>query len=341
MSTGKTLRRILFAAIWLGIGAGMLTLLLAAIGQQNKQVCKDYIINIKSVQNNFFIDKKDVSRMVSKAKKGGIKGEPVASFNLMVIENLLEKNEWIRDAELYFDGRDVLHITVTEREPVARIFTREGKSFYIDSSANKMGLSDNMSAGVPVFTNFPDRKKLNSKDSVLLNDIKRISLFIMNNPFWMAQVSQVDIVESCGQGCWQFEMVPTVGDHLVRLGDGENIHRKFGRLFMFYNQVMSKSGFNRYSIVDVQYAGQVIGTQKGTAVAKRDTARLRNELMALQLQQGEQLEKNIVSADLPVKTVAKTEPAKLSNPNPQKTNPKKKSEERNPKAVMREKRNKK
>ena len=47
------------------------------------------------------------------------------------MEDLLENNVWIRDAELYFDNKDVLHVTVTEREPVARIFTTEENHFIL------------------------------------------------------------------------------------------------------------------------------------------------------------------------------------------------------------------
>ena len=66
----------------------------------------------------------------------------------------------------------MLHISVEEKEPVARIFTTAGKSFYIDNEGEKMPLSDKMSARVPVFTNFPDKKVFSTKDSILLNDIR-------------------------------------------------------------------------------------------------------------------------------------------------------------------------
>ncbi|MBL0131954.1 MAG: hypothetical protein IPP43_13305 [Chitinophagaceae bacterium] len=37
----------------------------------------------------------------------------------------MEKNTWIEEAELYFDNRDVMHVTVTEKEPVARVFRQQ------------------------------------------------------------------------------------------------------------------------------------------------------------------------------------------------------------------------
>ena len=57
-----------------------------------------------------------------------------------------------------------------------------------------MPLSDKFSARLPVFTNFPVRENAFSKaDSNLLTDIKDIGTYISEDPFWMAQIEQVDI----------------------------------------------------------------------------------------------------------------------------------------------------
>ena len=120
---GKAIRRILFVSMWLIIGAGMITLLAAAVRQQKKKRCRDYSITIKGKQDNFFVDEKDILQLLMAATKSKIKGQALSIFNLRQLEQLLEENSWIRDAGLYFDNRDILHVTVSERVPVARIFT--------------------------------------------------------------------------------------------------------------------------------------------------------------------------------------------------------------------------
>jgi cell division protein FtsQ len=162
----------------------------------------------------------------------------------------------VSEAELYFDNNNKLHVTITEKEPVARVFTTGERSFYIDSAGRQMPLSEKRSARVPVFTGFPDRKNWNAKDSILVNEIRNIAVFIMNDPFWMAQVAQVDITKEK-----RFEMVPVVGSHIVKLGNGEMIGAKFNRLMVFYRQVLSKTGFDRYKLIDVQYKGQVVASR--------------------------------------------------------------------------------
>ncbi len=306
MNAKTTIRKILFITLWLAIGAGMLTLLLAAIGKKNRERCSDYSIIIKGTQNNFFVDEKDVQQILMEATNGKIRGQLLSLFNLHQMEQLLENNTWIKDAELYFDNQEVLHITVTESEPVARIFTISGNSFYIDSTGRKMPLSDKLSARVPVFTGFPDNKIVRSKDSALLNDVKKTAQFIFNDPFWMAQVAQVDITPDRN-----FEMIPVVGNHIVKLGDGEDIQEKFQRLFVFYKQVLSKTGFDAYKLINVQYKGQVIA-MKENATAKIDSVQLRKNVEKLLKEaQEEQIEPVITTKPGIEKPAAQLEPGTI------------------------------
>lgn len=293
MKSKITIRKILFITVWLCIGAGMFTLLLASISKKNKGVCAGYSITIKGPQNNFFIDQKDVEGLLRKVTKGNIKGQAISAINLKEIKRVLEKDSWINEAVLYFDNKDVLHVTIKEREPVARLFTISGSSFYIDSAAKKLPLSDKLSARVPVFTSFPDGKILRVKDSVLLVNVKGIANYIFKNPFWQSQVAQIDITPE-----GTFEMIPVVGNHTVKLGDGENINNKFRRLMVFYKQVLSKTGFDKYKIIDVQYAGQVV-VSRYAANAKIDSIQLRRNVEKL-LQQSREAENDTVVRVLPV-----------------------------------------
>ncbi len=307
MDARTTIRKVLFVALWLCIGAGMLTLLLAAISKKNRGECKDYNIVLKGVQNNFFIDEKDVEQLLMKATKGAIKGEPVASFKLHELEQMLEGNTWIDEAELYFDNRDVLHITITEKEPVARVFTTTGSSFYIDSLGRKIPLSDKLSARVPVFTGFPEKKKLSAIDSVLLNDVRLTANFIITDPFWMSQVSQIDITPERN-----FEMIPVVGNHLVKLGNGENIDKKFHRLMVLYKQVLSKTGFDKYKVIDVQYKGQVV-VSKYAGNAKVDSIQLKKNVEKL-LRQSIEAENDTVIRAMPPNVKLEVDSASSADP---------------------------
>jgi cell division protein FtsQ len=348
VNTRSILRKVIFISVTLAVCSGLLVLLVAAIGKKNREHCTDYVVNLKDAKDNIFISEKDVMKLMNETTHGKIKGEPITEFNLTNLEQKLKGNPWIKDANLYFDNKDVLHIAVKEKEPIARIFTTKGRSFYIDSSGDQMPLSDLQSARVPLFTNFPDlsdrqagKNVLNTNDSALLSDVKKTSLFILNDPFWMAQVEQVDIDEDDG-----FEMIPTVGDHIVKLGNGDDIDKKFHRLLVFYQQVLGKAGFNKYNVVDVRFNGQVIGSK--TKTTKIDPLQVKRNVEKL-LEAASQMQRDTL-ASLPVitdKTISRDKEPKSktlvqqqTSSNPLKTTttkPKlieKKTEEQKPKAVI-------
>ena len=262
------IRKVLFATMWLAIGGGMLTLLIAAMGRQKKDHCRDFVITLKGAHNNFFISEQQVARILKTAANGEIKGQPKSALHLQNMEKSLEENVWIRDAEIYFDNKNIMHVSVTERVPVARIFNVVGRSFYIDETCKIMPLSAGQTANVPVFTGFPS-KVISSRDSALLRDVRDISGIILDNDFWMAQVAQIDITEDR-----KFEIYPLVGAHVVKLGDASNIEKKLHKLFVFYRNILAKTGFEKYRSIDVEFEGQVIGV-KGSLDQKVDSVRLR------------------------------------------------------------------
>ncbi len=120
--------------VWIVFSGGAIVLLVAAMHKKDNNHCNSVEINIQGVKQNLFIDKADVNRMLEKMNFGKLDEKPLNAFDLTGMENILEKNEWIKSAELYFDNNDVLRINIMEREPIVRIFNTAGSSYYLDSS---------------------------------------------------------------------------------------------------------------------------------------------------------------------------------------------------------------
>lgn len=251
---------------WIGISVGALGMLIAAMEARNSKPCKDVKISIEAGKQTMFVDKKDVSRIL-KGVAGVMSGKPLKDFDLQRMEDSLEAEPWISNAELYFDNNRVLQVKVVEKVPVARVFTLRGSSFYLDTTLSRLPLSEKFTPRLPVFTGFPfERTKWKSSDSILLNQMKDISLFLMADSFWMAQIEQVDI-----NAHKQFVMVPKVGDHLVQFGDGQHVEQKFKKLYTFYDEVMSKTGWSKYSTVNVGFHGQIVAARKDMKDIRADT----------------------------------------------------------------------
>lgn len=267
MALKVNIKKIFVVAFWCIAGAGVMVLLVAAIKYRNNKTCKGYKIDISGPTAELFIGKKEINDLLASAGAGVWKEKAIQSFDLRRMESVLEKNVWIKDAQLFFDNNGVLQVKVMERQPVARIFTTNGNSFYIDSSGVQLPLSDKLPVKLPVFTDYPAATiRLHGQDSVLTTEIKQLSAFIGGDAFWMAQIAQVAILPDR-----TFELVPTVGNHLIEFGDGEDYEQKFHRLFIFYKEVLSRTGMDKYSRIDIAYAGQVIGTKKGSEGTRFDS----------------------------------------------------------------------
>ena len=115
--------------VWVLLGSGTVVLLIAAITRKNNEHCAKIEIDITGAQNNFFIDKKDVLDILQKTNGGRLEMKPMHSIDLALMETELQKTQWIKNAELFFDNNNVLEVKITEREPVARIFTSSGLIF--------------------------------------------------------------------------------------------------------------------------------------------------------------------------------------------------------------------
>jgi cell division protein FtsQ len=189
-----------------------------------------------------------------------------------------------------------------------------------------MNLVEKLSARVPVITGFVDVKKMNAKDSAFLEEVKEVAQFIYSNEFWNAQTGQIDITSEK-----TFELIPVVGDHIIKLGRGEKVEEKLNRLFVFYKQVLGKVGFNKYAALDVQYDGQVVAVRK-EPTSPVDSIQLQKNIEALinkaMMQEIDETmlpgQMNIANPDsakliAPVKT--DSVPPK-TNPNPLQPNPK-------------------
>jgi cell division protein FtsQ len=278
-----SLKNIVLATFWIALGGATVFLLASGIRSKGARQCKGVEINIHGVSNNLFVDKKDILNSITASESANPVGKATGSFNLKKLEDELEKNVWIKSAELFFDNNEILEIMVQEREPIARVFTTNGTTFYIDNDLTMLPLSDKFSARLPVFTNFPaDQKILAKADSNLLVDIRTVSLALQKDSFSMAMVEQVDITEQR-----MFEMVPKIGNQLIVFGDATDVDAKLRKLKMFYKEIMVKAGWNNYSTINLQYKNQVVAKRKGAEDIAADSIRTLQimQLLAARTQQ--------------------------------------------------------
>jgi cell division protein FtsQ len=254
----KHWQTILVSVLWSIAGAALIVLFVVAWNAKEEKKCTS--IQIELVGENtaaLFMDEIEILQIMH--EQGVKEGQSIGEVNLNTLEKYLETIRWVKHVELFLDNAQVLQVKIEQRIPIARIFTASGNSFYIDKEGLQLPLKQLTVLRLPVFTNFPsDQEKLAKPDSLLLNDILHFTKAVATDSFFMAQTAQVNIAVN-----GDFELVPTVGDHLVLMGSVENIEDKLNRLYTFYKKVWVQSGLNAYQVIDCRFDNQIVALKKG------------------------------------------------------------------------------
>jgi cell division protein FtsQ len=254
----KHWQTILVRVLWSIAGAALILLFVVAWKAKEEKKCTS--IQIELVGENtaaLFMDEKEILQIIH--EQGVKEGLPIGDVNLNTLEKYLQTIRWVKNVELFLDNAQSLQVKIEQRIPIARIFTASGNSFYIDKEGLQLPLKQLTVLRLPVFTNFPsDQQKLSKPDSLLLNDILHFTKAVETDSFFMAQTAQVNIATN-----GDFELIPSVGDHIVLIGSVENIEDKLNRLYTFYKKVWVQSGLNAYQVIDCRFDNQIVALKKG------------------------------------------------------------------------------
>jgi cell division protein FtsQ len=268
-----TLQRVLFVLLWIGIATGMGFLLKAAWDKKGAAVCKGYAIARNDQDSFVFVKTAEIEKLIRLRAGGKIVGQATGRFPLQAIEDSLETFVGVSDAQVYFDNASRLQVRIEEQVPVARIFLEGGASYYLDSAAQLLPLSDLVAVDCPVFNGV--RWTGNRPDSLQAVRIVSLARYIQADSFWSAQVGHFDLDEK-----GQFEMIPVAGNHRVQFGTAADPAASFRRLWLFYQQVLRPQGLDRYARIDVRYSGQVVASRTRFS-ARPDSVQLRKQVEQL------------------------------------------------------------
>lgn len=247
--------KVLHVSLWLAIGSGLSFLLISAIIKEKIAACKNIEITFLDLSPIKMIEKNEVlnSLWPSQLRKHPV-GSPLTSFNLFELEKQLGKNPWIEKADIYFDNQQCLHIDILQKNPIARVFTPEGNSFYLDHEYALLPLKTSDHFVLPVFTNFNiNLFKMTHADSAVAEKIIDLSTYISNNPFWLAQIESVYIHPD-----HRFELTTQIGEHTIDLGMRTDWESMFGKLKKLYKKFNAEKSWGRYAHINLQYKDQVV-----------------------------------------------------------------------------------
>jgi len=233
--------------------ACIIGILSAARIEDNKRLTG---INVQIVNGNryHFLNNEDVKNMLIDDRHIDINHVPVGKLDIHAMENIIAANPWVGEAQVYVDNNRLMHVSVTQRVPVARIFENDGNSYYIDTTLSALPLSDKYVYYTTVVTNVPEMKN-DSLSKSLKAQVLKLVRFVEADTFWNAQVSQI-IMDSD----YSFEIVPVLGNQKILLGDTARLAEKFDNLFLFYRNILNRVGWDKYETLDLRFKDQVVAS---------------------------------------------------------------------------------
>lgn len=224
-------------------------IVLAFVSDDKAEIeCTKVKVKVNNDSEDVMITEKDLEQIVLRSWPA-LKGTKVNELNLNDMEKTIELSPVVKKCEMFTTPGGVLHVEVTQREPLMHIFAGGG-SYYMDSEANKFIAQRGMKANAIV---------VNGSVNSAIDDSGLISLcqFIRDDSFWRAQIEQVYVTEK-----QEFILVPRVGDHIIEFGKTDRMEEKFDNLLALYQKGWKPKEWNLYKKVNLKYKGQVICTKR-------------------------------------------------------------------------------
>jgi cell division protein FtsQ len=255
---------------WIGLFAGLIVVLGFVESTRLAQSCKAVTVHIDQNDENFFIENKDILSMLPFDLEL-TDSFPVEQIDVKRIEHHITNHPAISKAEVYLSIDGKLHISVTQRKPIARIFSGNKESYYLDKDGYLMPTSQKFTSRVMVISghiNEPYTKWYRHRftpgslpDSVqqktYLDDLFQLADFIQKNSFWRAQIEHINVNKDL-----EVELIPRVGSHTIVLGEIVDIQEKFDKLMRFYLEGLDKTGWNEYEVINLKFENQVVCSKR-------------------------------------------------------------------------------
>jgi len=249
-----SIRKVLQVFVTLVVTSSCIVAVLGASQRQEVKMLNEIDIYVTNGSKYQFLDKQELWNDLITKKDIKEHKTPLSKLNLRELEAAASVNPWVAKAQAYVDNQSNLHINVTQRVPVARIFYRNGESLYLDTSLSLLPLSDMFTHYTTIVTNVPAGLP-DSTNKALRSKIITLVKFIERDTFWSSQIDQVVVNDHSS-----FELIPVLGSHKILMGDTTDLKYKFENLFAFYKDVLNKIGWDKYDVLDVRYRDQIVAS---------------------------------------------------------------------------------
>ena len=199
-------------------------------------------INFESNENMFLTDEMVNNLLIQNLGGSSILQKEKLALNSL--ETVLDKHEMIEKAQVFLTIDGYLNTKITQKTPIIRVIT-DTEAYYLDSKGDRMSLSKNFSARVPLVTG--QVSKGTEKDYLLLfNKIK-------NDDFLSKNITGAQIMPS-----GNVLLTNRSYNYKIAFGKPINVEKKLENYKAFFHHAIKDTLIKSYKEVNVMFTQQVV-----------------------------------------------------------------------------------
>ena len=194
-------------------------------------------------ENTLFLKPEMVNKLLIEKNKD-LKTINKVDLDLKKLEMSAGKQQMIQKVNVFVSVDGVVKAVVKQKSPVGRVFDDYG-SFYIDYEGNRMPLSDNYTARVPLLSG-----KITVVKKEKLSEVLRI---INEDVFFKKNIIGVQVLPN-----GSLIMANRNYDFQIDFGRTINIDRKFKNYKAFFQKAVLDSTLKKYKRINLKFTRQVV-----------------------------------------------------------------------------------
>jgi len=194
--------------------------------------------------------------------------EDIKNVHCGDVQKMLLQHPYVEEASVEMTTGGKMKTEITPAVPVVRLFYQNNE-FYISHSGKCLPLAanhyrhiivGNVDANEPPLRNISALNLAdtsNHKQPKSLLKIWKMASFLHDNKQYDDVFDQI-CIDNAGDIC----LVPKLGDMTVVVGDTNDLDKKFENLWAFFEQGISQTGWDTYSVINLKYRDQVVCTKR-------------------------------------------------------------------------------
>jgi cell division protein FtsQ len=213
------------------------------------KLCESFEVVIADSNRVQFVLTRDIERLVKRHNLHPV-GKSFGDINTLAIRDTILTNQLVESAEVYTTPAGGIVAAICQRQPVIRVITSQGRSYYVDQERRIMPVTPAFTVYVPVVTGAVT-------ETMAREELYDFAMFLQRNADWDAWIEQIEVRSND-----DVVLIPRAGDFSIVMGSLKDYPVKLSKFIRFVDQGLNVLGWNRYSEINLKYENQVVCTRK-------------------------------------------------------------------------------